>query len=109
MKTYAEQRAQVRELIKNNPALNEVELKEVIAEDPSRILVRVVGAIKIAGEWWPTWNHELWIDKEKYKAGITSECVDHNQHIYMTNIAGSDEKTLIEYFNRVPACTTNVR
>ena len=105
MKTYDEQRAQVKELIKNNPDLNEVELKEVIAEDSSLILARVVGAIKIADKWWHTWSHELWTNKEKYKAGITSEFVDNNQYLYMSDIAGSDDKTLIEYFNRVPACS----
>ena len=105
MKTYAEQMVQVKELIKNNSALDEVELKEVIAEDDDRVLVRVVGAMKMGGKWWPTLNHELWYDKAKYKRGISSEALGRAQHIYMTNITGSDEKTLIEYFNMVPACS----
>lgn len=105
MKTYDEQLAQVKVLIKNNPSLEAVETKEVIAEDDERVLVRAVGAMNISGKWWPTLNHELWYDKEKYKQGIPSEHKGRAQHIYMTNITGSDEKTLIEYFNRFPACS----
>lgn len=105
MKTYNEQLAQVKELIRDNPTLEAVETKEVIAEDDDRVLVRVVGAINISGKWWPTLNHELWYDKEKYKLGIPSEHTGRAQHIYMTNITGSDEETLIEYFNRHLACS----
>lgn len=100
MKAYDEQLAEVKELIRRNPSLEVVETKEVIAEDDNRLLVRVAGAMKLDGKWWPTLNHELWTDKEKFRQGIPSEVKGRTQCIYMVNITGSTEDILIEYFNR---------
>lgn len=105
MKTYAEQRKEIEEMIKKSPMLDVVECKEVIAEDETRLLVRSVGAMKMAGRWFPTLNHELWFDKDKYERGIASETKGRRTLIYMMNITGANEEKLIQDFYNLRVCS----
>lgn len=104
MKTFEEQRAEVNSVIKKSPKLEIVECKEIIAEDDDRLLVRSVGAMKVGTQWIPTFGHELWYNKIKYRQGIASEFIGNRQNIYMMNIAGADEEVLITDFKRPRVC-----
>ena len=104
MKSYEEQRTEVEKVIKASPMLEDVECKEIIAEDDNRLLVRSVGAMKMNSHWYPTLNHELWNDKQKYYDGIASEFKGGAHLIYMLNIAGANEDQLVKEFNSPRVC-----
>lgn len=73
------------------------EIKTVLAESGSRILVRVDGQIELGGTMYKTWHHEIWNDKEQYESGVEQDFA--TGEIYCHNLAGFNDEAALREFN----------
>ncbi|RUT48620.1 hypothetical protein EJP82_01375 [Paenibacillus anaericanus] len=76
------------------------EIKKVLAEDGSGLLVRVDGQVELGANVYKTWHHEIWTDRDKFEADITEERLEDGQHIYCCNLAGFTDEDALQSFER---------
>jgi hypothetical protein len=80
----------------------DLQVDDVLIEENGELLIRRSMLTYLAGNYYFGVNYEIWHDREMYNQGIYGEYLEDGEEVvYYTALAGSDDKEMIELFQKM--------
>jgi hypothetical protein len=98
-----EQAQQLLEQMRHDGVPDEdLQTDDMLIEDGGVLLVRKSALTYVAGDYYFGVSYEMWMDREMYNQGIYGEYLEDGEEVvYYTALAGSDDKEMIELFQKM--------
>jgi hypothetical protein len=79
----------------------DLQVDDVLIEENGELLIRRSMLTYLAGDYYFGVNYEIWHDREMYNQGIYGEYLEDGEEVvYYTALAGTDDKEMIEMFQK---------